>query len=97
MKFLNPQLTYLLTQRETRENLSALSKYLVFLTGTIVVYSILFHLLMHLEGQSHSWVHGLLLDADRDEQRWASATSPSRATSGVPSACWCWSRASCCC
>ena len=36
MKFLTPQLTYLLTQRETRENLRALSKYIAFLTGTVV-------------------------------------------------------------
>jgi voltage-gated potassium channel len=58
MKFLTPQLAYLLTQRETRENLRALSKYIAFLAGTVVVYSVAFHGLMLLEGQSHSWITG---------------------------------------
>jgi Trk K+ transport system NAD-binding subunit len=58
MKFLTSQLTYLLTQREMRENLRALSKYLAFLAATVAVYSALFHALMIYEGQSHSWLTG---------------------------------------
>lgn len=58
MKFLTPQITYLLTQKETRRNLQALLRYLVFLLGVIVAYSILFHVLMVREGQDHSWLTG---------------------------------------
>ena len=58
MKFLTPQLTYLLTQQETRRNLTALLRYLAFLTGTVVVYSVIFHGLMLHEGQQHSWLTG---------------------------------------
>lgn len=54
MKFLTPQLTYLLTQRELR----ALGSYLAFLAGTVFVYSIVFHVVMLWEGQDHSWLTG---------------------------------------
>ena len=46
MKFLSSQLTYLLSQRESRQNLRVLLSYLLFLAGTIAVYSVVFHLLM---------------------------------------------------
>jgi len=59
VKFLIPQLTYLLTEREYRRNIKALLQYLGFLSGTVVVYSVLFHLLMVHEGQQHSWFTGL--------------------------------------
>ncbi|HVS01151.1 MAG TPA: NAD-binding protein [Thermoanaerobaculia bacterium] len=60
MKFLTPQLTYLLTERETRRNLKALFKYLLFLAGVVAVYSALFHWIMwEIEGRQHSWLTGL--------------------------------------
>ena len=58
MKFLTPQLTYLLTQRETRRNLQALLRYLFFLAAVVVTYSVVFHVLMVREGQDHSWLTG---------------------------------------
>ena len=58
MKFLTSQLTYLLSQRETRRNLRALLKYLFFLAATVSVYAVLFHVLMLYEGQQHSWFTG---------------------------------------
>ncbi|HEX2255017.1 MAG TPA: NAD-binding protein [Thermoanaerobaculia bacterium] len=58
MKFLTPQITYLLTQRETRRNLQALLRYLGFLAAVVVTFSILFHFLMAREGQDHSWITG---------------------------------------
>jgi Trk K+ transport system NAD-binding subunit len=58
MKFLTSQLTYLLSQRETRSNLRALLKYLSFLAGTVSVYAVLFRVLMLYEGQQHSWFTG---------------------------------------
>jgi voltage-gated potassium channel len=58
MKFLTPQLAYLLQQQETRSNLAALLKYLAFLAGIVLLYSVLFHLMMLHEGQQHSWLTG---------------------------------------
>ena len=59
MKFLTPQLTYLFTQQEHRSNLKALFKYLLFLLGTIAVFTAVFHGLMVYEGQEHSWLTGV--------------------------------------
>ena len=58
MKFLTPQLAYLLHQQEARRNLNALLKYLAFLAATILAYSVLFHAMMLYEGQYHSWLTG---------------------------------------
>jgi Trk K+ transport system NAD-binding subunit len=58
MKFLTPQLAYLLSRRETRLNLRALFLYLFFLAGTVTVYAVLFHALMLHEGQQHTWFTG---------------------------------------
>ena len=60
MKFLGSQLTYLLTQRETRRNLQALLKYLAFLVAVILAYSVAFHWIMQeVEGRAHSWITGI--------------------------------------
>ena len=59
MKFLTPQIAYLLTQEETRRNLKSFLKYLAFLAGTVAIYSLLFHAMMFREGQEHSWLTGL--------------------------------------
>ena len=58
MKFLTPQLTYLLERRETRANFRALLQYLMFLATAIAAFSVLFHILMSYEGQEHSWLTG---------------------------------------
>ncbi|MBX3292011.1 MAG: NAD-binding protein [Acidobacteria bacterium] len=59
MKFLSSQVTYLLSRAENRQNIAALAKYLAFLIGVIVLFTILFHFLMIYEGQEHSWLSGL--------------------------------------
>jgi Trk K+ transport system NAD-binding subunit len=58
MKFLTSQLSYLLSQRETRSNLRVLFQYVFFLAGTVSVYAVVFHILMLHEGQQHSWFTG---------------------------------------
>jgi Trk K+ transport system NAD-binding subunit len=58
MKFLTPQLAYLLSQRETRRNLRALLRYLSFLTLIVSAYAVIFHVLMLHEGQDHTWFTG---------------------------------------
>ena len=58
MKFLPSQLVYLLAQREARRNLRGFAAYVMVLAATIVVYSLLFHVIMEHEGQEHSWLTG---------------------------------------
>jgi voltage-gated potassium channel len=58
MKFLPSQLAYVLTEREMRRNVGALVKYLVMLGATVMVFTILFHVIMVAEGQEHSWLTG---------------------------------------
>jgi voltage-gated potassium channel len=59
VKFLTPQLTYLVTQQENRANLRALLQFVLFLVAVITVFSLVFHVLMAWEGQQHSWLTGL--------------------------------------
>lgn len=59
MKFLISQVTLLVTDREQRANLSALAKYLAFLTALVSVYAVLFHVIkLYVEGEQHSWITG---------------------------------------
>jgi Trk K+ transport system NAD-binding subunit len=58
VKLLSPQLAYLLSQQELRRNLAGLGKFLAFLLAIVLAYSVLFHMLMLLEGQQHSWLTG---------------------------------------
>ncbi len=60
MKFLGSQISYFLSEQETRRNVWALVKYVVFLLAVITVFSLLFHLIMlYKEGQYHSWITGV--------------------------------------
>ena len=58
MKFFASQLTFFLTTAPSRRNIRVLLRFLFALTGLVVVYSILFHVLMLYEGQEHSWMTG---------------------------------------
>ncbi len=56
MKFLFSQLAYLMTEKQTRKNLRALVKYLVFVTFVIILNTVGFLVLMEVvEGQKYSW------------------------------------------
>lgn len=59
MKFLVSQLSYFLSERQSRKNLRALFQYLLFLLAVIAVFSVIFHFIMRYEGQEHSWLTGL--------------------------------------
>jgi len=59
VKFIVSQFTYFLSDRQARRNLGALRTYLFFLFAIILAYSVLFHFVMILEGQEHSWLTGL--------------------------------------
>ncbi len=59
MKYLSSQLAFMLRKRTGRPNALMLVRFLLVLAGLVVTYSILFHYLMELEGQRHSWLTGL--------------------------------------
>ncbi|MCU0574497.1 MAG: NAD-binding protein [Syntrophobacteraceae bacterium] len=60
MKLLSTQLSYLLSQQQTRRNLKALLKYVIFLTVLVLIYAVLFHWIMAtVEEQDHSWLTGV--------------------------------------
>lgn len=60
MKFVFSQLAYLINERESRRNLAALLKYLLFLLVMIAVYAVLFHVIMEIyEDKTHSWLTGV--------------------------------------
>ncbi|MDT0295400.1 potassium channel family protein [Mesonia ostreae] len=58
MKFVGSQLAYYMADKDFKRNSKVLLKFLALLGIVIVVYSILFHFIMGLEGQNHSWVTG---------------------------------------
>ncbi len=60
MKLLSTQLSYLLSQHQTRRNLKALLKYVLFLIFVVVAYALLFQWIMvSVEGRDHSWLTGI--------------------------------------
>jgi voltage-gated potassium channel len=58
MKFLPSQLYYFLRQGPSRVSLFNLLRFLLLLIAIITLYSVLFHIIMEYEGQTHSWVTG---------------------------------------
>ena len=59
MKFLSSQLAYFFADATARRNIRALLRLLLLLAVFIIAYTVLFHVLMALEGQEHSWITGL--------------------------------------
>ncbi|MGD8960174.1 MAG: ion channel, partial [Desulfobacteraceae bacterium] len=59
MKFMISQLVTLLRDNTRKANIRLLIKFSLLLILFFVVYSVLFHLLMLLEGREYSWVTGL--------------------------------------
>lgn len=58
MKFLPAVITTIVASKITKENISLIVKYLIFITALITFYSVLFHYIMAAEGQDHSWITG---------------------------------------
>jgi voltage-gated potassium channel len=58
MKALMAVLSTVLESRTSRKNLRSLGTLLLVLFALIVIYSVLFHIIMELEGQRHSWITG---------------------------------------
>lgn len=58
MKFVGSQLAYYMSDSDFKRNSKVLLKYLALLVVVVVVFSILFHFIMDMEGQKHSWITG---------------------------------------
>jgi voltage-gated potassium channel len=58
MKTMIAVLSTVMESRTSRANLRRLGNLLLVLLALVVVYSVLFHLIMELEGQHHSWITG---------------------------------------
>jgi Trk K+ transport system NAD-binding subunit len=58
MKFIVSQFSYFIRDPQAKRNLGALRTYLFFLCGIVLLYSVLFHFVMLLEGEEHSWLTG---------------------------------------
>ena len=59
MKTVSTQLGYFLQDKEIRQNLRLLFKYLGVLAAVIAAFTVLFHVIMiYVEGQTHSWLTG---------------------------------------
>lgn len=58
MKFLPAIISTMSGSKIVKANINLLIKYLLLIIALITAYSILFHYLMDLEGQKHSWVTG---------------------------------------
>ncbi len=58
MKYLSSQFGFIFGAGESRANLAALLKYFLFLGLLVAVYAVIFHLIMDVEGQQHSWITG---------------------------------------
>ncbi len=59
MKMLPAIAVHYLGNRTARRNLKILGQFLLALTALVALYSVLFHVLMLWEGQSHSWLTGV--------------------------------------
>ncbi len=62
MKYLASQLVYFIQNTTMRKNLRSLSKFLIVIAASIMIYSmiysILFHFIMEYEGRQYSWITG---------------------------------------
>jgi Trk K+ transport system NAD-binding subunit len=58
MKFFSSQISYFISNKNTKVNISRLLKFLGILVLLITIYGILFHIIMEREGQQHSWMTG---------------------------------------
>ncbi|MCH2449325.1 MAG: NAD-binding protein [Gracilimonas sp.] len=58
MKFFTSQISYFISNRNTKTNIKRLIRFVFILFAMIIVYGVLFHEIMEYEGQKHSWITG---------------------------------------
>lgn len=59
MKFYSSILSSMVAGRSTRQNVRMFIRFMSFLTAMVIVYSVIFHFLMALEGKEYSWITGV--------------------------------------
>ena len=58
MKYLPSQLLYFFQHKTIKRNIRILIKFLIVISLTIILYTILFHFIMEYEGRQYSWITG---------------------------------------
>lgn len=58
LKTLGAQLALFMEEPEGRQNIGVVVRFLLMVAGVMALFTVLFHLLMAWEGQSHSWLTG---------------------------------------
>lgn len=58
MKLFSAQITYFVRQSASRRNVRLLLSFVAVLGAMVTVFSVLFHVLMQMEGRQHSWLTG---------------------------------------
>jgi len=58
MKFFTSQITYFISNKKSKTNIQRLAQFLTILITMILTYGVLFHVIMEMEGQQHSWITG---------------------------------------
>ncbi|MEX0608134.1 MAG: NAD-binding protein [Balneolaceae bacterium] len=58
MKFFTSQISYFIGNRNAKSNIRKLIRFILILVIIIIAYGFIFHELMEMEGQKHSWVTG---------------------------------------
>lgn len=58
MKFFTSQISYFIANRNTKTNIKRLIRFVLILILVILVFGVLFHEIMAMEGQDHSWLTG---------------------------------------
>ncbi|MEX0720554.1 MAG: NAD-binding protein [Balneolaceae bacterium] len=58
MKFFTSQLSYFIGNQNAKTNIRKLARFIIILVVIILIYGFIFHELMRMEGQNHSWVTG---------------------------------------
>ncbi|HAC16151.1 MAG TPA: potassium transporter TrkA [Bacteroidetes bacterium] len=58
MKFISSQVAYFFQNRRAKTNIARLVRFILVLVGLIILYSVIFHYIMELEGRDYSWISG---------------------------------------
>jgi len=58
MKYLSSQITYFFQNKKAKTNIGRLIRFVLVLVALIVLYSVMFHYIMEMEGRDYSWISG---------------------------------------
>lgn len=58
MKYLSSQITYFFQNKKAKTNIGRLIRFVLVLVALIVLYSVMFHYIMEMEGRDYTWISG---------------------------------------